>query len=44
VDFVRKITVDNVSIGVLSEVLVDIIEDVLFNILRNCLLQKEEFN
>ncbi len=43
-DFVRKITVDNVSIGVLSEVFVDIIEDVLFNLLRNCLLQKEKFN
>jgi len=43
-DFVRKLTVDNDSIGVLSGVLVDIIEDLLllsFNLLRNVLLEKK---
>jgi len=44
VDFIRKLTVDNDSIGVLSGVLVDIIEDLLllsFNLLRNVLLEKK---
>jgi hypothetical protein len=45
VDFVRKLTVDNDSIGgVLSGVLVDIILLLSFNLLRNVLLQKKNVN